>query len=100
MATDYEILMVENSHLTEEIDKFGEIVQKAERALAAGTDDSLGRGGGGGGGGASSLSAISEHSGKSPKRSPKKSPGSRAAGSAGSKRKQTPRSASGKKKRA
>ena len=48
MATDYEILMVENSHLTEEIDKFGEIVQRAERALEAGATrgarGALGRG--------------------------------------------------------
>ena len=49
METDYEILMVENSHLTEEIDKFGEIVQRAERALAGGAASELGLGSSGGG---------------------------------------------------
>ena len=36
MATDYEILMVENSHLTEEIDKFGEIVQRRAGRIVLG----------------------------------------------------------------
>jgi|MDSY01.2.fsa_nt_gb hypothetical protein len=98
METDYEILMVENSHLTEEIDKFGEIVQRAERALAGGAASELGlgsSGGGGGGGGTSSLSSIKEH--KSPKSTAPKSAGK--ASSSGTKRKQTPRSSASKKKK-
>jgi hypothetical protein len=35
ILVDYEILMTENSHLSEEIDKFGNLIKRAEKGLSA-----------------------------------------------------------------
>jgi len=56
VEVDYEILMTENTHLTEEIEKFGDMVKRAERALSASST-------------ASGLAAIAEY--QSPKGHPK-----------------------------